>query len=290
MGYLRFNVVNKGVETLSGEAYTAYLSDTGAIDIVYKVSDVDSEKRTGGLARLRTKPGYKLRPESLKIINSAIIAAQTQKFVNVQLPADQEIYFIWIDVTEKLNDSTFQDAINIALANEPVTGLYNVEPYGMMPDWDVSGVTDMHDAFDQKGTFNGDISSWDVSNVTRMDRMFQFAQDFNQDIGAWDVSSVTNLTGMFNTARDFNQDIGAWDVSSVTNMFGMFYQAYDFNQDIGNWDVSSVTDMKYMFYSASDFNQDLSSWDVNAVDTCSSFSTNASDWTLPQPNFTNCTP
>ena len=32
----------------------------------------------------------------------------------------------------------------------------------LMPDWDVSQVTDMSNAFYQKSDFNADISSWDV--------------------------------------------------------------------------------------------------------------------------------
>ena len=69
-------------------------------------------------------------------------------------------------------------------------------------------------------------------------------------------------------------------------MFG----ATPFNQPIGNWDVSSVTDMGSMFYNATSFNQNLSSWVVDGVIDCLQFSQGATSWTLPQPNFTNCTP
>ena len=93
----------------------------------------------------------------------------------------------------------------------------------------------------------------------------------------------------------FNQPIGDWDVSNVTNMLGMFAigagnLAIPFNQDISNWDVSSVTNMFFMFYFNTNFNQDLSSWVVTQVTNCSGFSSNATSWALPQPNFTNCTP
>ena len=63
-----------------------------------------------------------------------------------------------------------------------------------------------------------------------------------------------------------------------------------FNQSIGNWNVSSVTDMYLMFKDATSFNQDLSSWSVDGVTNCTEFSNGATSWTLPQPNFTNCTP
>jgi len=53
--------------------------------------------------------------------------------------------------------------------------------------------------------------------------------------------------------------------------------------------VSSATNMNYMF-EVSVFNQDLSSWSVDNVTECNGFSLNATSWTLPQPNFTNCNP
>ena len=153
--------------------------------------------------------------------------------------------------------------------------------------WDVSSVTDMRGMFGNS-SFNQDISSWDVSNVTDMSDMFYYANNFNQPIGNWDLSSVTNMAAMFFNSS-FNQPIGNWDVSSVTDMYSMFASAIAFNQPIGNWDVSSVTNMTSMFYQATFFNQDLSSWSVNGVAYCENFSYGASNWTLPQPNFTNCT-
>jgi len=115
---------------------------------------------------------------------------------------------------------------------------------------------------------------------------------FNQDLSAWDVSNVTNMSWMFDGAVRFNQDLSAWDVSNVTNMSWMFHFTVDFNQDISTWDVSNVTNMSYMFDGlivGSSFNQDLSAWDVSQVNYCYGFS-NLTDWTLPKPNFTNCTP
>ena len=57
-----------------------------------------------------------------------------------------------------------------------------------------------------------------------------------------------------------------------------------------NWDVSSVTDMEGMFMRAGAFNQDLSDWSVSNVTDCEYFNYETPQWTLPQPNFTNCTP
>ena len=45
-----------------------------------------------------------------------------------------------------------------------------------------------------------------------------------------------------------------------------------------------------LFNNAIVFNQNLSSWDVDGVTDCTNFSQEATSWTLPQPNFTNCNP
>eukprot|EP00964_Phaeocystis_antarctica_P026661 scaffold15022_cov48-Phaeocystis_antarctica.AAC.2 len=55
---------------------------------------------------------------------------------------------------------------------------YNVDPavatakYGLIADWDVSAITDMHGLFNaypnKLQNFNADISKWDTSSVTSM--------------------------------------------------------------------------------------------------------------------------
>jgi len=157
-------------------------------------------------------------------------------------------------------------------------------------NWDVSNVTNMANIFVGATSFNQPIGSWDVSNVTNMKRMFNASSSFNQDISSWDVSNVTDMSMMFWGAESFNQPIGNWDVSNVTDMYAMFYNASAFNQDISAWNVSSVTGMSSMFYSALSFNQDIGTWDVSNILSCSSFSTNTPQWTLPKPNFTQCNP
>jgi surface protein len=169
-----------------------------------------------------------------------------------------------------LTDATFQQAVDDCLAQEPVTGLYNVVPYGLMKDWNTSQVTDMSSAFTSKSTFNGDISRWDTSNVTNMDSMFQGASAFNQDISAWDTSSVINMQGMFAAATIFNQPLNSWNVSSATNMASMFSFARAFDQPLNSWVTSSVTTMANMFNTAEVFNQDLNSWNVSSVTDMSS--------------------
>ena len=174
-----------------------------------------------------------------------------------------------------LTDATFQQAVNDALAEEPVTGLFDVVPYGMMPDWDVSQVTIMSDAFDSAEFFNGDISAWDVSSVTDMDYMFASANSFNQNISTWNTISATNMAGMFSDATAFNQDISSWDVSSVTDMASMFEDTQAFNQNINSWDVSSVEIMEYMFANTTVFNQPLDSWTVSSVTDMNNMFSNA---------------
>ena len=192
-----------------------------------------------------------------------------------------------------------------ALFDENGDRIMDIPFNGDISNWDVSNVTDMSDMFNGASSFNQDIGNWDVSNVTDMSGMFNGAYVFNQDIGNWDVSNVTNMSGIFSYANleqliqvdetgeriasAFNQDIGNWDVSNVTDM-GRMFSGTSFNQPIGDWDVSSVTVMRFMFSGASSFNKDLSSWSVDGVIDCYNFSNGATSWTLPQPNFTNCTP
>ena len=156
-------------------------------------------------------------------------------------------------------------------------------------DWDVSSVTDMNYMF-SSSQFDQPIANWNTSNVTNMNYMFQNADSFNQDIGNWDVSNVNSMRGMFYGGIPFSRDIGNWDVSSVTDMSYMFFGNGELNAPIGNWDVSSVTNMQSMFENNQEINQDLSSWNVVNTNECSYFSDNTPQWTLPQPNFTNCNP
>ena len=73
-----------------------------------------------------------------------------------------------------ITDANFQDAINECLSTNPVDGLCSDSEYGVMPDWDVSNVTNMDGPFrfNNLSEFNVDISEWVVSNVTNMSDMF----------------------------------------------------------------------------------------------------------------------
>ena len=121
-----------------------------------------------------------------------------------------------------ITNTNFKQAVNICLSTNPENGLCSNSEYGSMPDWDVSNVTDMYQAFKNERSFNADISAWDVSNVTDMRSMFYRADAFNQDISNWDVSNVTDMRYMFYVAQSFNGDISGWNTSNVTDMRSMF--------------------------------------------------------------------
>ena len=171
--------------------------------------------------------------------------------------------------TKCIPDASWHVFVSDCLAEAPVTGecteWASGKPYGTMPNWDTSLVTDMSGypngvGFGEKSMFNGDITNWDTSRVTNMFAMFDKASAFNQPIGNWDVSHVTSMVSMFLDASSFNQPIGSWDTSKVTDMYAMFESVASFNQDITNWDVSQVTSMERMFYECSSFDQDVSAW------------------------------
>lgn len=171
-------------------------------------------------------------------------------------------------------DYRFIQGLGLVLRNEKITdmsmmfydneGDFNWSDPGLQY-WDVSSVTNMTRMFQDKWSFNIDISNWDVSSVTDMSEMFHYAEQFNQDIGNWDTSNVTNMSGMFRTAVNFNQDIGSWNTSSVTAMQSMFNGASSFNQDIGSWDTNNVSNMGGMFALCNVFNQDISGWNTSLV-------------------------
>ena len=71
-----------------------------------------------------------------------------------------------------LNDSNFQSAVNLWFTDE----LNATWTYGHISDWNVSAVTDMSNAFQNRSSFNENLNSWDVSSVTHMIRVFGVAQ------------------------------------------------------------------------------------------------------------------
>ena len=147
-----------------------------------------------------------------------------------------------------LDDANFRTAIDLWFSDQEEANA----TYGHISGWNVSAVTDMSNAFEDRTEFNEEIGDWDVSSVTNMRYMFGGITPtvFNKTsvIGMCPRSPICRVCFI---AAAFNQDIGDWDVSSVTNMGSMFSGASAFNHDISNLDVSSVTNMTNMFEGAS---------------------------------------
>ena len=111
-------------------------------------------------------------------------------------------------------DASWHAFVADCLAEAPVTGecteWASEKPYGTMPNWDTSLVTDMSGmsgivvrGFRGKSTFNADITNWDTSRVTNMFAMFYSASAFNQDIRGWNTAQVNDMGYMFFEATAF---------------------------------------------------------------------------------------
>ena len=73
------------------------------------------------------------------------------------------VYAVAPALTERLTD-----AIENCLDEAPVDGLCSrygliTTKFGTMPNWDMSRVTNLREAFKDATEFNGDISAWDTS-------------------------------------------------------------------------------------------------------------------------------
>ena len=127
-----------------------------------------------------------------------------------------------------MTDNTFFEAIASCLQEDPIFGQcysYGYDEateYGTMPDWDVSKVTNMKEAFYKEYTwpdgfvgnlyesFNGNLKNWQVDSVTTMERMFYQCSEFDQDISSWAIYNVRNMIEMFKSATQFKGDISSW--------------------------------------------------------------------------------
>jgi surface protein len=67
-----------------------------------------------------------------------------------------------------ITDANIGTAVAACLAVDPVGGICPNTAYGSMLGWDTSAVTDMNWLFENKGSFNADISAWNVGQVTDM--------------------------------------------------------------------------------------------------------------------------
>ena len=94
----------------------------------------------------------------------------------------------------------------------------------------------------------GHISIWDTSEVTSMKKLFENRASFNEDISRWQVQNVTDMSYMFDGAESFNGNLEGWQVQNVTNMVGMFWGAESFNRKLGGaWSTNKRADKAFMF-------------------------------------------
>jgi surface protein len=114
----------------------------------------------------------------------------------------------------------------------------------------------MESLFQNKNTFNSDISNWDTHNVTNMNHLFWQASAFNQPIDNWDTSNVTTMSGVFEGASAFNQNISSWITDNVTEMTYMFWGASAFNQDISSWCVEQIPEKPEYFNEEAAFTEE----------------------------------
>ena len=198
---------------------------------------------------------------------------------------DDNMYTIKACPNAQVGDSVKIDDIYYVVVSEIQLRQYINDGFPELNRLVTTRVRDMSKLFYNRGGFNQDISNWDVSNVKNMREMF-YNTAFNRPIEIWDVRNVENMRLMFAKARRFNTDISSWDVSNVTDMYGMFWET-PFNQDLSSWNVLNVKNMGVMF-SNSQMNQNLENWSVSQVDNCAFFDHFTPQWTLPKPNFTNC--
>jgi surface protein len=151
-----------------------------------------------------------------------------------------------------ITDANFKDAITKCLATNEVDGMCAESEFGAMPDWDVSKVTSMSNAFKNSNafnimTFNADLSHWNTASVTNMKSMFDNAKAFNKPLADWNTASVTTMKRMFAYTQAFNQPLADLDTSKVKDMRMMFELTHSFNQPLARWNTASVANMKYMF-------------------------------------------
>lgn len=148
-----------------------------------------------------------------------------------------------------------QDNIQIAVDSWVIDPVSTEQQFGHIRDLDTSQMTSMENLFENKRTFNDDISRWKVSAVERMNVMFLGCKLFDQDLSAWDVSSVRSMSGLFRGALSFNGDISSWDTRSVTSMNNVLRDTKSFTHTLC-WDLSSISSMQQWDhgYGECDFN------------------------------------
>ena len=159
--------------------------------------------------------------------------------------------------------------------------------WGILGNWDVSGVKDFSRAFsttrDIGGSYSGGaaqnpkaksftfvgLEKWATTSVTTLYKTFNNAKAMNADLAKWDVAKVTSLRDTFLGALQFTgSGVDSWNTKSVTSLKRAFHGASSMNAGLEKWDVSKVTDLDETFNGASAFQGDgLAHWDTTSVST-----------------------
>ena len=87
--------------------------------------------------------------------------------------------------------------------------------YGLIQDWDTSEVTNMHQLFYSKQTFDANLAKWNVAKVTKMNRStFQFPL-FNSPLHNLLDSHSSLLTLLF-SFHSLSLFLSLWNFCSVS--------------------------------------------------------------------------
>jgi len=159
------------------------------------------------------------------------------------LTAAMKYYIVNVAEESPINDSNIHDIVEGWFSHNAMT----LKKYGHISTWDVSMVTDFDGLFEDKTTFNEDISDWRMDNAVTARGMFKNAISFDQPVGKWKICNLIYATEMFNGATSFNQPIGNWVVKKLKDAAGMFRGAISFEYDLKQWKLYRLCQLDSMF-------------------------------------------
>ena len=197
------------------------------------------------------------------------------------------------------SNSVLRTAVNDCIALNP-DGSQCPPEYGPIGSWDVSSIADFRWVFQQKASFDQDLSTWDVGYGYKFDYMFDGATAFNnggQPLNWRARETSGSFNRMFKKAASFNQDVSnlATPGTISNGLEYMFHEAKAFNNggqplvwpslplvnamektfqycetlnvDLSGIDTSTVKSMEYTFLGAVNFDNGGMSltWDTSAV-------------------------
>ena len=106
-----------------------------------------------------------------------------------------------------------------------------IAQYGSIDDWDISAVTNLRFVFQDKSTFNADLSKWNTWSVEKM--------SFGKCVIFCFFSILFSFVLFFSL---FNINL---PIPPTPLIAPVFYFAKAFNSDLSKWNTQKVTDMKY---------------------------------------------